>query len=616
MLSHPIWRFKSIRTVVALAFITFCVSALAEAGVVDIHPGADIPAVVSASPAGTTFVIYPGTYRLESPIETKNGDVFTGQTACAPPKTACPAILSGSKIIGSLATFDGTDYQVTGQTQQGAVDGVTTKQCETGWEGCMYPEDLFFDGVPLRHLNSASRPAISTGQWWFDYTTHIIYFHDDPAGHVVETSVVPNAFGGNGNNVTISQLTVKEFASPGGSPGTIGTPGNASLTAGIKWTIKNCEILLNHGAGVRVTYGMQITNNYIHNNGWVGVGGGLATNATTQSTLSGIVISDNVITYNNYAHFTPAYGGGGVKSSATKGVVVRGNTITNNDGAGIHFDASDESPVAEGNLVMDNTGGAGIAYEISLTSATFRNNRSLRNGVNLPWEEGANANMGSYASSGVDSYCNVVEVPDALHANGALIVASDRGYNSFAPNQYLMSKGNSFHHNTVIWDLGAAGTVGYQQSDAAHQPDFFLDNPPPDFNMYHLSSLASTNFIYDNNNTQSNSRKTFAQYQAAGADVHGTADTNYTSGFPMVSITSPADQTAFANSVTVAASASDPSGIDKVEFYVDWTLRATVTGSPYNFDWSNATTGSHTVAAMAYSKAGIGACYAVTLTKQ
>ena len=114
-----------------------------------LHPGADIPSVVSTSPAGTTFVIYPGTYRLESPIEAKNGDVFMGQTACAPPKTACPAVLSGSRIIGPSASLNGTDYEVTGQSQQGAIN-ITTNQCEPGWEGCIYPEDLFFDGVPLQ----------------------------------------------------------------------------------------------------------------------------------------------------------------------------------------------------------------------------------------------------------------------------------------------------------------------------------------------------------------------------------------------------------------------------------------------------------------------------------
>jgi leucyl aminopeptidase len=80
-----------------------------------------------------------------------------------------------------------------------------------------------------------------------------------------------------------------------------------------------------------------------------------------------------------------------------------------------------------------------------------------------------------------------------------------------------------------------------------------------------------------------------------------------------VAITSPADQSSVTNSVTIAATASDASGINKVEFYVDWNLKVTIAAAPYNFNWS-ATAGSHTVAAMAYNKAGIRACHAITLS--
>ena len=612
MQSPSLQYFRPIAVVATLAVIAFWGSALAQASTVDIYPGTDIPSVVNASPAGTTFVIHPGTYRLTHSITPKNGDSFVGQIACAPPTTSCPAILSGSKIIGSLATFNGTNYEVTGQTQQGATN-IITKQCQPGWEGCIYPEDLFFDGVPYKHLYSASMPTILTGQWWFDYTNNVIYFHDNPAGHVVETSVVPNAFGSTANNVTISQLTVKEFASSG-SPGAIGMPGNASLTQGTNWTVKNCEILLNHGVAVRLAFGMQILSNYIHDNGAIGVGGGLATNSSTRSTPSGIVISHNTISHNNYAHFLNGFGSGGIKISGTTGGVIRGNTITNNDGAGIHFDTSVQSPLVDGNTVTDNSFG-GIQYEISLTSATFRNNILLRNGVNLPNESTSNAGIGSYDSVGVNAYCNVVQIPNAPRANGIVVGASNRGYNIYPPGQYLVSTGNYFHHNTVIWDAGAGGAVGYFQSDPTNQPNFFSNNRLPDFNTYHLSSLSAANFVYDNNNSRLNSRKTFAEYQATGADVHGTADTNYTSGFPTVTITSPADQSSFTTSLTVAATASDKRGISRMEFYVDWNLQATVTTPPYNFSWTNGTTGSHTVAAMAYSNAGIRACYAITLKK-
>jgi hypothetical protein len=127
--------------------------------------------------------------------------------------------------------------------------------------------------------------------------------------------------------------------------------------------------------------------------------------------------------------------------------------------------------------------------------------------------------------------------------------------------------------------------------------------------------VSAFHFLYDNNNSEENHAKTFSEYQAAGADIHGAADANYTSGFPTVRITSPADQSSFASTVTVAAIAADKSGINRVEFYVDWKLAATVAGTPYNYTLSNAAVGTHTVTAMAYSNAGIRSCFAVTLTK-
>jgi hypothetical protein len=85
-----------------------------------------------------------------------------------------------------------------------------------------------------------------------------------------------------------------------------------------------------------------------------------------------------------------------------------------------------------------------------------------------------------------------------------------------------------------------------------------------------------------------------------------------------VAITSPADQSSLTIPLTVKATASDRSGINRVELYVDWKLQETLAGPPYDFTLINLTkllTGSHTVAALAYSNAGIRNCYAVTLQK-
>jgi parallel beta-helix repeat protein len=608
MFAQSPWFFLSKRAA-TLALIVLCAAAVCSAATVNIQPGDNIPSIVASNPAGTTFVIYPGTYRLQAHIVPKTGDSFVGQTACAPPASKCPAILSGSKVIGSLATFNGTNYQVTGQTQQGEVS-LSNSVCVPGYLACNLPEDLFFDGVPYQHLYANSLPAIGAGQWWFDYATHTIYFHDNPAGHTVETSVLDTAFDSLANNVTIQYLTVEEFANPLLRAGIEPTVGNASSSWSVNWVVKDCELFDNHGAGVRVVFGTQVYNSYIHNNGTIGING-----TTASMTPSGIIIQGNTISNNNYANMLPASGSGGIKLGYTAKAVIRGNTISNNGGAGIHFDSSSSSPLVDSNIVTGNYGGNGFGFEISLQSATVRNNVFANNAIQgiVP---AASAAVGSYAATGLNAYCNVVEIPNAARTVGMIVMGSDRGYNAYSPYQYLTSTGNDFHHNTVIWESGASAPVGYAQNDAAHQPNFFADNTTPDNNTYHLPSLSDANFVYDNNNSQENSHKTFSEYQAAGADIHGSADTNNTSGYPTVTITSPADQSSVTSPVTIAATASDASGISKVEFYVDWNLQETVNASPYSFDWTNGTSGTHTLAAMAYSEAGIRSCHAVTVTKQ
>jgi parallel beta-helix repeat protein len=586
------------------------------AGSVTVAPTDDVEDLVRTKPAGTTFCLTAGLFRLTQPLVPKTGDAFTGP-ACTPTVSACTAVVSGGIDIGTLARANGSDWEVTGQTQHGTVNSYS---CDPGWSGCNYPEDLFYDGAPLQHVDSASRPTLSSGQWWFDYTNHVIYFHDAPSGHKVETSVVSTMFHSDANDVTVKNLTIEEFASPtiagAVDPGYGYYP--VSSTTSINWTIQSCYITLNHGEGVRTAFGERALDNVLHLNGQFGIGGGVP--AGSGITSSRLLVQGNTVTNNNYAHVDPGFGAGGMKFGNTADAVVRNNVVKNNLGNGIHFDVDSIRPLIDGNTVIGNgdsaasSTGDGIRFEIGNVGATFRNNVVQRNGVG---GTGPSYQLVSADSAGAVMYCNVVEIGDTPHEQGIIVGASNRGDNTVEPfeGQQIVSINNSVHHNTVIWDLGSTGMVGWLQNDAANQPKFFADNVPPDFNQYHAPSVSSTNFTYDDNDTAANARKTFAEFQSAGADKNGTIDTVYDSGFPTVTITSPADQSSFGTSVEIVAAASDASGISKMEFYVDWTLEATVTHAPYEFDWKGAATGSHTVAAMGYSKAGIRACRAVTLTK-
>lgn len=86
---------------------------------------------------------------------------------------------------------------------------------------------------------------------------------------------------------------------------------------------------------------------------------------------------------------------------------------------------------------------------------------------------------------------------------------------------------------------------------------------------------------------------------------------------PTVSITAPATGAAVSGNVAFSASASDNVGVTRVEFYVDGTLLATDTTSPYGATWSTTSVanGSHTLSAKVYdAKGNVGASAAVSVT--
>lgn len=588
------------------------------AATVNVNNTMNIPSVVASNAAGTTFVLAAGTYRLSAQIVPLAGDTFQGPS-CNPITTpgSCTAILKGSIDISSSWSHNANGYyEVTGMTAHGAQ--FTDLDCDTNWpptspqlgNACTLPEDLFYDGVPKYRVTGSTLPTLQPGTWWFDYTNQIVWSYDNPSGHTTELSVLNNAFGGSANNVTIQYLTIAQFANDNSIAQSVGVTQGANVESqATGWTVENCELWGSHATSIRLLWQEQILNNYIHNNGISGIGGG--TDVAPGGAEAGIVIQGNTITYSNYTHVTTGNNGGAIRFGETSGITIRGNTITNNMGNCIHFDDDSGDGLVDGNICQNNTDAISILEEISVAPVGWvvRNNQILGDGSHV-YENNQTASIATLDSSGMNAYCNVATVASGVN-EGISYSASNRG---------IVAQNNNFHHNTVIWNSGATAWVGAYQSYAAGNPSFFTLNGPPDYNTYHLANAGTvTDFVYDNNNSQDNTRSTFSSYQSNGADVHGTADTTYTSGYPTVQITSPTDQSTVGNT-TIQASASDSSGIAKVEFYVTpgttgtaWNLVSTVTSSPYQYSWSPSTNGVYTVAAMAYSNAGVRACWAETL---
>src|SRR5206468_1628136 len=199
--------------------------------IVSINPGNTIQDFVRANPAGTTFVLQPGVYRMQSVIP-KNEDIFVGQPG---------AILNGSNLLTTFSqeTIKGVTYWVApGPSQPGQIHA----HCETTHPLCGYPEDLFIDNQPL--LRVARLADVTTGACYFEYSSAKIYFLDNPKGHVLETSTTSVAFAG-GDNVTLQGLVIEKYANPA-QRGVIG-----DRKVGNSWIIQNNEVRLNYGTGIK-----------------------------------------------------------------------------------------------------------------------------------------------------------------------------------------------------------------------------------------------------------------------------------------------------------------------------------------------------------------------------
>jgi hypothetical protein len=95
-------------------------------------------------------------------------------------------------------------------------------------------------------------------------------------------------------------------------------------------------------------------------------------------------------------------------------------------------------------------------------------------------------------------------------------------------------------------------------------------------------------------------------YDAAGNVGTASVTVTVSNTAPTVSISSPSSGTTVSGMVSVRGSASDSTGLSKIEFYINGTLNATAAASPFSFSWNTTsqTTGSDTLSVKAYDMMG------------
>lgn len=400
-------------------------------GRVRLEVGADLQQVVAAQPPGTSFVVAAGVHRLQH-VRPRDGDRFVGEQG---------AVLSGARVLTGFRREGGL-WAVGDQTQQGVAHG----EVLDGFERARHPEDLFVDGVRLRHVGD--RSAVGPGTWFFDYDADTIYLGDDPGGRLVETSVVDHAFSGEGvRDVVIENLTIRHYASPA-QQGALHGPGT------IDWIVRRVEASANHGNGISMGPGMQVLDCRVIGNGQLGIGAGIFDGGRSRPLLvEGTEIADN-----GGLGFNWEWEAGATKFAGTTGMLFEQNWVHHNHGPGPWFDIDNVDATIRSNLVEANEQ-AGILYEISY-GARIHWNTVRDNGTASYGDLGAGVHVSN--SRDVEVYGN------ALHGNRHEVMATHIERGAGGRGRYE-TRNLSVHDNDIRIDEGLAGLRVYTDEPALYR---------------------------------------------------------------------------------------------------------------------------------------------------
>jgi parallel beta-helix repeat protein len=480
--------FAITRSLIAVLVIATFVR-VAGAATVTLLPGTNIQAAVNSYPAGTTFTLKSGVYRMQS-IVPRGGDKFIGEAG---------ADLNGSQVVTNWVK-SGRFWVSSGNTALTTPYGPASTYCQAS-NGCAYPQDLYLNNRPLVHQLAL---PVTTGHWYFDYGNGLLYMADNPSGQTVELSVKKYAFGGSANNVTVQNLIVEKYA--------VLLQSGAIEPYGSGWTIKSNEVRLNHGEGIKTKGNNEtILSNNVHNNGEAGIASGGGSN---------ILYQYNTVSSNNYAKVTYVTEAGGSKFAGSSNLHILNNAFSGNDGVGLWVDADCNGATISGNTVTNNTLD-GIRYEYShhgtISGNVLRNN-------------------GQSASGG----CTMTR-------NAREIVLSDSDYTTVTGNTLTSNCGGiTLTHGThrlplvvPVDDIVTDNTITYSGSTTITNRIGGLDGQTPplmfngannnyfDYNTYHFASnglLNMDHWLWGGTYGINQKLRDWAQWRAAGQDIHGTAN--------------------------------------------------------------------------------------------
>ena len=418
---------------------------------VAVAPGADLEALAATRPAGTVFCIAPGTYRVRSQIQPRDGQQFVG--------TGPGVVITGGVPLTGFAPSGGR-WVATGTTTAAYVEG-------DGFSGYLYPEapyanDVTVDGVLLHKVGvriggkvyGEPESAVGPGSYFVDYDAGTVSLGSDPAGHDVEMGVAADGFGSQAAGVVIRDVTLDLFTSGG-----VEMRGAAH-----DWTVDDVSVTAAHDTGVKLLDGSLLHGGSI---AWSGRYGLSAHGA-------GVTVDGVDVSHSDAAHYRDSTTGscvaaGGSKFVRTVGLVLRNsvfhdnlcngiwldvdtydstienNTSVRNEKDGIRVEVSHKMEIS-GNTVADN-GGWGIylsnAPDADVSGNTVTNDANGAVVLNWSGRTSPATTHGSYATSDTNVHDNTMDLTSPDQMVG-IFDKTGGGY------PYTAAANNRFHANHYV----------------------------------------------------------------------------------------------------------------------------------------------------------------------
>lgn len=424
-------------------------------GAIPIVAGAAIQPIVDALGNDAEFCLKNGIHRLQA-VRPRRGQRFFGEGR---------TILNGSRILSGFDK-EGGHWSIVTPLHKRPAHGECLPQSPL----CDQPEAVFVDDRPLKRVPAMA--ALTADTFYIDHERSTLHLAVDPAGRKVELAVTPFAFESTATDVLIRNVTVEKFASPA-------QKGAIHGREGLRWTVSDCEVRLNSGAGISIGTGGRVRGCDIDNNGQIGIEG----------KGGDILIEANRIWSNNIHGFDATWEAGGVKIAMSDGVTFRTNHVHDNDGPGLWCDIDCRNVLYEGNLVERNRD-IGIFHEISF-EAVIRDNVLRHNGLgDRGWFWASDIVIA--ASENVEVSGNAVLVAPGRCG----IVLIDQGRRSDDGRVYK-TRNNSVIANVMTFE-GAACAGGVSDTRPGHENYSIISdgNNRFDGNTYHARPPDADHFIW------------------------------------------------------------------------------------------------------------------------